>query len=289
MTALQATTAQAAIPEPRRTRRYSIASKLLTGLLIVVLFLLPVLYIVMVALEPSSHFLSDPLSPPTHPQPGNFSAVWSQGDLGVELANTVLYSVVAAALTTVLSLLIAFPIARRLIAGSGALYSTLVIGLFLPLSIIPLFIEARDLDLYNNQIGYILLHVEPTLPLGVVLLTGFISAIPRELDEAAWSDGCGYLRYLLRVVAPLTWSGLLICFLYSMIGVWNDIIGPVVFLANPSLYPISRGLYAFYSANESEWTLLAAGIVIASLPILVLFIATQRYFIRSAMGGAIKM
>ena len=91
------------------------------------------------------------------------------------------------------------------------------------------------------------------------------------------------------MVAPLTWSGLLICFLYSMIGVWNDIIGPVVFLANPSLYPISRGLYAFYSANESEWTLLAAGIVIASLPILVLFIATQRYFIRSAMGGAIKM
>jgi raffinose/stachyose/melibiose transport system permease protein len=289
MTALQVRPAQAAIPDPRRTRRFAIASRLLTGLLIVVLFLLPVLYIVMVALEPSSHFLSDPLSPPAHPQPGNFSAVWNQGDLGVELVNTVLYSVVAAALTTVLSLLIAFPIARRLIAGSGALYSTLVIGLFLPLSIIPLFIEARDLDLYNNQIGYILLHVEPTLPLGVVLLTGFISAIPRELDEAAWSDGCGYLRYLLRVVAPLTWSGLLICFLYSMIGVWNDIIGPVVFLANPSLYPISRGLYAFYSANESEWTLLAACIVIASLPILVLFIATQRYFIRSAMGGAIKM
>jgi raffinose/stachyose/melibiose transport system permease protein len=281
--------AQAGIPEVRRARRIAIASRLVTGLLIVVLFLLPVLYIVMVALEPSSHFLNDPLAPPTHPLPGNFSSVWNQGDLGTELANTVLYSVTAAALTTVLSLLIAFPIARRLIAGSNALYATLVIGLFLPLSIIPLFIEARDLNLYNNQIGYILLHVEPTLPLGVVLLTGFITAIPRELDEAAWSDGCGYLRYLLRVVAPLTWSGLLICFLYSMIGVWNDIIGPVVFLANPSLFPISRGLYAFYSANESEWTLLAAGIVIASLPILVLFIATQRYFIRSAMGGAIKM
>jgi raffinose/stachyose/melibiose transport system permease protein len=175
------------------------------------------------------------------------------------------------------------------VAGSNALYALLVIGLFLPLSIIPLFIEAQKLDLYDNRIGYILLHVEPGLPLGVVLLTGFITAVPRELDEAAWSDGCGYLRYLVRIVVPLTWSGLLITFLYAMLGVWNDIIGPVVYLANSSLYPISRGLYSFYSANESDWTLLAAGIVIASLPILALFIVTQRYFIRSAMGGAIKM
>ena len=277
------------LPAAPRVRRYAGWSRLLTGLLIVLLFLVPVLYIIMVAFEPSNHFLSEPMTPPGHPAAGNFSQVWNQGDLGPELLNTVLYSVSAAALSTVLSLLIAFPIARRLIAGSNLLYATIVVGLFLPLSIIPLFIEARDLGLYNNQIGYILLHVEPGLPLGVVLLTGFIAAIPRELDEAAWSDGCGYLRYLVRVVVPLTWSGLLISFLYSMLGVWNDIIGPVVYLVNPALFPISRGLFTFYSSNASQWTLLAAGIVIASLPILALFIVTQRYFIRSAMGGAIKM
>ena len=269
--------------------RYALASRLLTGLLIVLLFFLPVLYIIMVSLEPASHFLSDPLSPSQHPAVANYSNVWNQGDLGSELINTIVYSVTAAALTTILSLLIAFPISRRLVARAGALYASIVIGLFLPLSIIPLFIEARDLHLYDNRIGYILLHVEPGLPLGVVLLTGFIAAVPRELDEAAWSDGCGYLRYLLRVITPLTWSGLLITFLYSMLGVWNDIIGPVVYLVNPALFPISRGLFSFFGANQSDWTLLAAGIVIASLPILALFVATQRYFIRSAMGGAIKM
>jgi raffinose/stachyose/melibiose transport system permease protein len=272
-----------------RAGRYAVTSRLLTGLLIVLLFLLPVLYIIMVSLEQPSHFLSNPLSPPAHPALSNFSGVWNQGDLGPELVNTVLYSVCAAALTTVLSLLIAFPVARRLVAAPGALYGSLVVGLFLPLSIIPLFIEARDLHLYDSRIGYILLHVEPGLPLGVVLLTGFIAAVPRELDEAAWSDGCGYLRYLLRVIVPLTWSGLLITFLYSMLGVWNDIIGPVVYLVNPSLFPISRGLFNFFGSNESDWTLLAAGIVIASLPVLALFVVTQRFFIRSAMGGAIKM
>jgi len=282
-------TAQTALPGARTIRRYALTSRLLTGLLIVLLFFVPVLYIIMVALEQPSHFLNSPLTPSAHPAVANFTNVWNQGDLGPELLNTILYSVVAAALTTVLSLLIAFPVARRLVRASNALYAALVIGLFLPLSIIPLFIEARDLGLYDDRIGYILLHVEPGMPLGVVLLTGFITAIPRELDEAAWSDGCGYLRYLLRVVAPLTWSGMLITFLYAMLNVWNDIIGPVVFLVNPALFPISRGLFSFFGANESDWTLLAAGIVIASLPILLLFVATQRYFIRSAMGGAIKM
>ena len=277
------------LPGAQRARNYALASRIVTGLLIVLLFFLPVLYIIMVSVEQPAHFLSNPLTPGAHPAMGNYSNVWNQGDLGPELVNTIIYSVAAAALTTVLSLLIAFPIARRLVAGSNALYASLVVGLFLPLSIIPLFIEAQKLHLFDNRIGYILLHVEPGLPLGVVLLTGFITAVPRELDEAAWSDGCGYLRYLLRVIAPLTWSGMLITFLYAMLGVWNDIIGPVVFLVNPALFPISRGLFSFFGTNQSDWTLLAAGIVIASLPILALFIVTQRYFIRSAMGGAIKM
>jgi raffinose/stachyose/melibiose transport system permease protein len=283
------TLTQAGIAGARRARNYALASRLVTGLLIVLLFFLPVLYIVMVSLEQPAHFLSSPLTPSAHPAVANYSSVWNQGNLGPELVNTVIYSVSAAALTTAASLLIAFPIARRLVAWSNSLYAFLVVGLFLPLSIIPLFIEAQKLGLFDNRIGYILLHVEPGLPLGVVLLSGFIAAVPRELDEAAWSDGCGYLRYLLRVIAPLTWSGLLITFLYSMLGVWNDIIGPVVYLVNPALFPISRGLFQFFGTNQSDWTLLAAGIVIASLPILALFIVTQRYFIRSAMGGAIKM
>jgi raffinose/stachyose/melibiose transport system permease protein len=281
--------ARTGLPGAQRPPNYALASRLVTGLLIVLLFFVPVLYIIMVSLEQPAHFLSNPLTPSAHPAVANYSNVWNQGNLGPELVNTIIYSVAAAALTTVLSLLIAFPIARRLVAWSNSLYAFLVIGLFLPLSIIPLFIEAQKLHLFDNRTGYILLHVEPGLPLGVVLLTGFIAAVPRELDEAAWSDGCGYLRYLLRVIAPLTWSGLLITFLYSMLGVWNDIIGPVVFLVNPALFPISRGLFAFFGTNQSDWTLLAAGIIIASLPILALFIVTQRYFIRSAMGGAIKM
>jgi raffinose/stachyose/melibiose transport system permease protein len=257
------------------------------GVLVVILFLLPVLYAVMLAFESPSHFLNSPLTPGS-PDVSNFSGAWSQADLGTELLNTVLYSVVAAALSTVLGLLIAFPIARRLVRGSAALYTLLFIGLFLPFSVIPLFAEARMLHLYNNRPGYILLHVEPGLPLAVLLLTAFISSIPTELDEAAWMEGSGYLSYLVRVVVPLTRPALLIAFLYGLLGVWNDIIGPVVLLADPSLYPVTRGVYNFFGSNEGQWTLLAAGIVIVSLPVVALFAVSQRQIIRISVTGAVK-
>ncbi|HEY9241769.1 MAG TPA: carbohydrate ABC transporter permease [Streptosporangiaceae bacterium] len=268
-------------------RRPRLIGGIAMSLLVAILFLLPVLYAVMLAFESPTHFLNSPLTPGS-PDVHNFSGAWSQANLGTELVNTAVYSVVAAALSTVLGLLIAFPIARRLIRGSGALYTLLFIGLFLPFSVIPLFAEARLLHLYNNRPGYILLHVEPGLPLAVLLLTAFISSIPAELDEAAWMEGSGYLSYLMRVVVPLTRPALLIAFLYGLLGVWNDIIGPVVLLADPGLFPVTRGIYNFFGSNESQWTLLAAGIVIASLPVAVLFAISQRQIIRMTVVGAVK-
>ena len=264
-----------------------LASGILIGLLVVILFLVPVLYAVMIAFETPKHFL---VSPATlgHPVLGNFRQAWDGADLGPELVNTVIYSVSAAFLSTVLGLLIAFPIARKLIHGRSVLYTTLMIGLFLPFSVIPLFAEARTLHLYDSRIGYIILHIAPGLPLSVLLLTAFISAVPIELDEAAWMEGAGYLSYLVRVVVPLTRPALLIAFLYAMLTVWNDIIGPVVLLAAPSLYPVSRGIFTFYGSNTSAWTHLSAAVVIVSLPVVVLFAASQRQLIQARFMGSVK-
>ena len=268
-------------------RRPRLISSVTIGVLVVILFLAPVLYVVMMAFESPSHFLNSPLTPGS-PDLHNFSGAWSGADLGTELLNTVVYSVIASALSTALGLLIAFPIARRLVKGHTALYLTLFVGLFLPFSVIPLYAQARMMHLYNNRPGYILLHVEPGLPLAVVLLTALISSIPTDLDEAAWMDGAGYLSYLLRVVVPLTRPALIIAFLYGLLGVWNDIIGPVVLLSDPGLFPVTRGIYNFFGSNESEWTLLAAGLVIASLPVVALFAASQRQIIRATVVGALK-
>jgi raffinose/stachyose/melibiose transport system permease protein len=258
--------------------------RLTTAILIALLFLVPIVYVVMISLESPKQFLDHPLVPPVPPSVQNFSSAYQQGDLGVEVLNTIIYSVSAAAISTGLSLLIAFPIARKLIRWSSWVFAWFVIGICLPLPIIPLFIEARALHLYDNRIGYILLHVEPGLPLGVILLTAFILGIPKELDEAAWIDGAPYFRYLASVIVPVAWPSLVIIFLYSLLAVWNDIIGPVVLLASPNLFPVARGVYSFYSSNQSAYTLLAAAVMIVSLPVALLFVVSQRQLLRATMG-----
>jgi raffinose/stachyose/melibiose transport system permease protein len=268
-------------------RRPRLISGVAIALLIIILFVLPVLYAVMLAFQTQQHFLVS-ANTPGKPDFGNFSAAWNQADLGPELLNTILYSVAAAALSTFLGVLIAFPIARRLIRGASALYLTVMIGLFLPFSVIPLYAEARYLHLYDNRIGYIILHVEPGMPLAVLLLVAFISGVPAELDEAAWMEGAGYFQYLRRVVLPLTRPALVIAFLYGMLNVWNDIIGPVVLLSNSSLFPVSRGLFVFYGSIQSAWPHLAAAIVIVSLPVVLLFAASQRQLIQARFAGSVK-
>jgi raffinose/stachyose/melibiose transport system permease protein len=265
-----------------RMRHPRPAWRITTGVLIALLFVVPVAYALMISFEPQSHFLKNPLTP-SAPTFANYSAAWAQGDLGPQILNTILYAFAAAAISVVLSLLVAFPVARKLVRGTGLIYRMFVIGICIPLPIIPLFIEAQDLDLYNNRLGYILLHVEPGLPLGVILLTAFVMSVPVELDEAAFLEGCGYLRYMVRIVAPMAWPSIVIAFLYSLLAVWNDIIGPVVFLADPSLFPVTRGVYNFYGANAGAYTILAAAVVIVSLPVVALFIASQRQLLRASV------
>ncbi|HEY1705677.1 MAG TPA: carbohydrate ABC transporter permease [Trebonia sp.] len=268
-------------------RRPRLVSGIAVGILITILFLLPVLYAVMLAFETPKHFLNSPMTL-GHPTLSNFGAAWNQADLGPELLHTVLYSVVGAALSTALGLLIAFPIARRLVRGHGALYTFLFIGVFLPLSIIPLYAEARSMGLYNNTVGYIILHIEPGMPLAVMLLVASISTLPGEFDEVAWMEGASYLAYLWRVIVPMVRPALLIAFLYALLGVWNDIIGPVALLSSSTLYPVTEGVFTFYGSNSSEWTLLAAAVVIVSLPVVALFIACQRQLNRASLTGSVK-
>ncbi|HTW10862.1 MAG TPA: carbohydrate ABC transporter permease [Acidimicrobiales bacterium] len=267
------------LSNPRRVWR------ICSAVLIVLLFVIPIAYAVVISIEPPGQYVAHPLAPPTTIDLQNYSSAWQQGDLGPELFNTAIYAVLGAGVSTVLSLMIAFPVARRLVRWATPLYRFLVIGICIPLPIIPLFVEARDLHLYNNAAGYTILHVEPGLPLGVILLTAFVSTIPRELDEASWLFGCGYFRYLITVIGRLAWPSMVITFLYSLLGVWNDLISPVVLLANPSLYPVTQGVYSFYSSDQSAYTLLAAAVLIVSAPVVVLFLVSQRQLIRATMGG----
>ncbi len=272
-----------------RVLNFSLGAFVFTLLFCSVFYLAPLVYLVMVALQSSRQFLTNPL---TFPQPivwQNFVNAWRDASMGIYYTNSIIYTVGSTVLSVACAVFLAFPVERRYVRGWNAIYLSMVLGFFLPIGIIPLFIESQMLHLYNNRIGYILLHVQGGLTLGFIFFVAYFKTIPRELDESAALDGCGYIRYILQIILPLIRPALATVGIYAAVAVWNDLIGPVVFLANNSLFPLTRGLFTFYGSYQSEWTLLAAGIFIVAFPLIVAFILLQRNFIEGSLSGSLKL
>lgn len=277
------------IGRPRTRVRYSVGGLIFAGVSTLVFYLGPIIYLAIVALQTPRQFLSNPLSLPAPLDFANFTNAWTQATMSTYFGNSVIYTFFSTALAVLFGIFLAFPVARRYTKGSQFIYTIMVLGFFLPVGLIPLFIESQMLHLYNNMVGYILLHIQAGLTLGFLFFAGYFRSIPVELDESAVLDGCSYVRYVLQIVMPLIKPAIATVGIYAAVAVWNDLIGPVVFLASNSLFPLTRGLFNFYGSYQSEWTLLAAGVFIVASPLIVAFIFIQRYLVEGAMSGSLKL
>ena len=210
-----------------------------------------------------------------------------EGDFAIYLLNSLLYTAVVAGVSTFASVLLAFPISRSYVRWPNILLGLFVVGLFLPNAIPTQFELILRLHLYNTRWGYMLVLVG-NLGIGPLLLTGYMRSIPRELDQSAAVDGCGYFRYLLRFIIPLCRPAIVTVLILQAITVWNEIILATIYLPNDRLAPVSAGLFAFYGQYTDEWTLIAAATFIIAAPVVVAYVFLQRYFIAGALRGSLK-
>ena len=282
---LAATAETANVRRRRRLDWTTVASYALLFVLAVI-YLGPMLMLVNTALKTSPEFAKDPVALTTTFSVENFAEAWDKADFPRYLVNTVMYAVIA----TTVYLAAAFPlsvaIARRFVRGWNGLYLLFVIALFLPIALIPQFQLILNLHLYNTQVGYILLFL--TNPIGVLILVGYIRTIPRELDEAAALEGSGYLRYLVRIVLPLTKPALATVAILHAIGVWNELVLANIYLTNQAYFPITRGLIVFTGIYGNDWPLLSAAVLMLAAPMVVLYLFLQRYIIGGFTAGSLR-
>ncbi|HEX4788801.1 MAG TPA: carbohydrate ABC transporter permease [Actinospica sp.] len=259
-------------------------TQLLCLVISVGLFALPLVYLVLQAFKPFLSFLQDPTGLP-HPWTfSNFSQAWTQGDFSREMLNSLLYSVVPDVLTLILGVFLAFPISRGYFKHSNALYAFFVFSGFLPGGLIPLFIEAQKLGLYNSRLGYLVIN--SLAGAGFFFFVGYIKTIPKEIDEAAALDGCGYFRFIFTMIIPQMKPALATFGVFGFVAAWNNLILPLVMLSNPAFWPVTRGLFSFFGQFSSQWPVVAAATVIVAIPILVVFVILQRQLVEGVAGGA---
>lgn len=278
--------AQTAIKLSSRRIRWDVIGSYLVMVFFALLYIGPILMLVNSSLKTMPSFMKDATSLATELHFENFREAWVKANFPQYLLNSVIYTFSATAIFILTAVFVAFPIARGYIKFSGAILTLFVIALFLPPALIPQFQLILNLGLYNNPIGYIMLFL--VNPIGIVILVNYIKTIPRELDEAAAIDGCGYARFVWTIVLPLIRPAVATVIVLHAIGIWNELIAPTIYLTSKKYYPITRGLIVFQGVYGSNWPTLAAAVLLLTLPMLVLFLFLQRYIVSGLTAGSVK-
>ena len=255
-------------------------------LIFAIIYAGPLLMLVNTAFKTLPEFMKSATSPVTSLNFQNFIEAWNKANFPRYLTNSLIYTISSTLVFVTTAVFVAFPISRGYIKGANIVLAMFVIALFLPPALIPQFQLMLRLGLYNNPLGYILLFT--INPIGMVILVNYIKTIPKELDEAAALDGCGYFRFVTAILLPLIQPAVATVAVLHAIGIWNELILPTIYLTNKDYYPITRGMIVFQGVYGSNWPTLAAAVLIMTLPMLAIFLLLQRYIISGLTQGAVK-
>ncbi|OIH98546.1 MULTISPECIES: carbohydrate ABC transporter permease [unclassified Curtobacterium] len=221
----------------------------------------------------------------------NFAAFFADSGTPLLLWNSLVIGVGATALNLVLGLAGGYALARFEFPGRRLfMFGILLIRVVpAPATIVALYLILVNLKLTNTLWGLILVEAVLQLPVTLWLLKGTISAVPIELEEAAWVDGTSRFQAIWRIVLPLAGPGLGAAAMLTFMGVWGDFLTPLVMLQSQELYPLSIGLFRAFSENHQvDWGLLAATSIVYVLPPAVLYVFVRKNLLRSSLGGAVK-
>ena len=189
-----------------------------------------------------------------------------------------------------LSTLAGFVLGRYNFRGNSLVYGFVLTGMLIPakLAIVPLFIELKWLHLLDSHLGLILVYTSGALPAGIFIMTGFFKSLPSDIDNAARIDGASEFQLLRSILTPLVRPGLAIVGIYCAIPIWNDFFLPLVFLQSPEKKTIMQGLTVFFGQYSSQWGILFAGLTMAALPLILLYLILSEQFIKGLIAGAVK-
>lgn len=255
-----------------------------------IVMLVPFAWMVSTAFkDPGAAFTYPPRWIPDPATGASFQQVWTKVSFGRYLFNSSVVAVTVTLAEVITSSLAAYAFARLRFPGRDTLFLLYLATLMIPgqVTIIPNFIIMRYLHWINTYQGLIVPAAFTAL--GTFLLRQYFLSIPRELEEAARIDGASYFQVYSRIIMPLAGPAVATLAVFSFMGSWNSFLWPLIMISEPSMSTLTVALRSFQTEYGTEWSLLMAGSVISLLPMLVIFLAAQRYFVRgiatSGLGG----
>lgn len=281
-------------PARRRAAVRRTTGRSLTHLVLLaggLVWLFPFLWTLGSSFKSPDGFFAKGLNPlPDGVHASNYSSAWKEASFGSYFVNTVVVAAGAVLLTLLATSMAGYVLARTDFPGRKACIGLISVTLFLPhgYTIIPIFDIVQKLHLLNTLWSVIIVQSSSGLVFATFLFMGYFSTMERDIEDAARVDGAGFHQIFWRVMLPLSGPMIATVGLFTFISAWNSFFIPLVFtLSKPELRTLPVGMYSFLGQNSTDWTFLCAGSVISLVPIVVIFLLLQRYFV-NGLAGAVK-
>jgi raffinose/stachyose/melibiose transport system permease protein len=251
----------------------------------------PLIWLALFSLKDNSEIFGGNIAGfPKIPKWENYPDALKQGGVLVYFFNSILVTGITIVLTILLSSTTAYAISRMKWKLSGKVMMFLLLGMMIPVhaALLPLFIVLSRLKLLNTYLALVLPYVAFALPLGVFILTGFLSGIPREMEESAAMDGAHIYRTFFSIIAPLIRPAIATVAIFTYLASWNELMFAVTFISRKEFSTLTVGIMSMVGSYVTRWGPIGAGLMIATIPTIIIYILLSKQVQKSMIAGAVK-
>ncbi len=250
----------------------------------------PLLLMLSNSMRTTQDMARDPLGLPLNPTFASYQKAWITASFDTYFINSIFVTVTSVLLSTIVSLLAAYAFARTKSRVFTLIESIFLSGLMLPvyLAILPLFFLLDSLGMISNLWSLILVYAALGIPFSTFVLSSFFRQLPIELDEAARLDGAGAFRTFWSLHLPLVKPAIATVIVFRFVPVWNDFFYPLILIRDQSAYTIPVGVTRFFGEYQTDWATLFAGLTIATIPLVVLFLIATKQIVSGLTAGMSK-
>ena len=271
--------------------------KLSTIILMIILFgiaiiqLYPLVWMILFSLKDNSEiFYTNIAGIPKIFRWENYSGALINGGLLKYFLNSVFYTVVTVVVSGLLSSMAAYAIARMKWKYNNIVMSIFLLGIMVPIhaALLPLFIVLTKLNLLDSYFALLIPYIAFAMPMNILILVSFYKSIPKDLEEAAFIDGCNIYMAFFKVIFPIVKPALATISIFTFLGTWNELMFANTFVNSGKYRTLTVGIMSLAGQYATDWGMIGAGMVIATLPTVLIYILLSRQVQESLISGAIK-
>lgn len=263
------------------------------SVIVLCILLFPVFWTLITSLKTEQEIFQNP--PTFYPHVLNtksYAAQVETGDFNMfrSFLNSFIISLGAMVIAVLLAVPASYAIARYRFKGRNGMLLCFLITQMLPVSVLltPMFIMFRNMHLYNTWGASILSDATIGIPFSILILKNYFSSIPKDLEEAAWVDGCNKFVTFIRILVPIAKPGIIVCAIFSFLYAWGDLAYGMTFILDQQKRPITAGIFNFMGQYGTRWSYLTAFAIVTIIPVSLIFIFMQKYIIAGMTSGAVK-